>query len=154
MDYADTTHDAVFSGGVTMHASQGDIRAQRVVLFLKPKTVSKEATGSALTAADPSASSIERAVASGDVHFAEPGRSGTGDQLLYTAATDEFVLTGTPAKQPRIVDAAQGNVTGSTLVFTAGQGGTGDNTVVVAADPAAGKHSRVRTETEVARPQK
>jgi lipopolysaccharide export system protein LptA len=148
MDYSDSTHDAVFAGGVTMHASQGDVHAQRVVVFLKPKGVAKPASGgSSLEAADPAGASIDHAVASGDVHFAEPGRSGTGEQLLYTAASDTFVLTGTPSREPRVVDASQGNVTGGTLVF-----GAADSTIVVAGDDAGGKHGRVRTETEVAHP--
>ena len=50
----------------------------------------------------------------------EPGRHGTGDQLVYKAADGSFVLTGTPTVMPRIVDALQGTVTGASLLFRAG----------------------------------
>ena len=140
LDFSDRTREAVFSGGVTMRAATGDVRSQRAVVFLTAKQ--QGGGGSALTAADPAASSIERVVASGDVRFAEPGRSGSGDQLLYTASTNEFVLTGGPGHQPKVLDAQQGSVSGSTLVF-----GASDSTIVVSGDQGQGKRGRVRTET-------
>ena len=142
MDYTDRTHQAVFAGGVTMHAASGDVRAQRAVAFFAPK--STPATAPALTAADPAAGTLERVVANGDVHFSQPGRSGSGEQLLYTAATEQFVLTGGAdgRQQPRVMDAQQGSLTGATLVF-----GAGDKSVVVSGEGTNGKKGRVRTET-------
>ena len=146
MDYSDASHEAVFAGGVKMNAAAGDVRSQRAVVFLTAKAP-KAAAGAttSIAAADPLASgSIDRAVASGAVHLEQAGRSGTGEQLLYTAATDRFVLTGTPGSPPRIVDAQQGSVTGTTLLF-----GAADSTIVVAGNAAEGKRGRVRTETDV-----
>jgi lipopolysaccharide export system protein LptA len=56
------------------------------------------------------------------------------------------VLTGTAAVPPLIVDAQQGNVTGTTLLFS-----DAGSTIVVSGDPKAlkGKGGRVRTETHV-----
>jgi lipopolysaccharide export system protein LptA len=82
----------------------------------------------------------------------QPGRLGTGDQLLYSAATDSFVLTGTPGHPPHVEDAEQGNVTGATLLFQRANQGA-DSTIVVAGEPpgTSVQGGRVRTETEVKR---
>ncbi len=170
LDYNDLQREAVFSGGVQMDGSMGEVRGQRATVFLKPaagpapgreaQRGSNAAAGGAVSAGQEPASSasasstppglmsgsLDRVVVSGDVHMEQPGRSGTGEQLLYTAATDSYVLTGSPGHWPRIVDAQQGNVTGSTLRF-----GVAGSTIVVAGEPGAPKsgHGRVRTETEV-----
>jgi lipopolysaccharide export system protein LptA len=78
---------------------------------------------------------------SGAVKVEQPGRTATGEQLLYTAATGEFVLTGTPAHLPHVVDDKQGSITGATLLFHAP-----DSTIVVAGEPAS---RRVHTETTI-----
>jgi lipopolysaccharide export system protein LptA len=90
---------------------------------------------------DPVAGSVEKIVMSGGVKVQQPGRVGTGDQLLYTAATGEFVLTGTPGHPPRVADDKQGNITGATLLFR-----SADSTIVVAGEPAS---RRVHTETTI-----
>jgi lipopolysaccharide export system protein LptA len=141
MDYSDKTREAVFAGGVTMKAAGGDVRSQRAVVIFNERPV---AQGSMLAGADVSAGSVDHAVAIGDVRIQEPGRTGTGEQLTYTAATDSFVLTGTPEKPPRVADEQQGNVVGTTLLF-----GASDSTIVVAGQEGAGKRGRVRTETTV-----
>jgi lipopolysaccharide export system protein LptA len=79
----------------------------------------------------------------------QPGRRATGEELVYTAVTDSFALTGDAGHPPHVVDVKQGNVTGTTLLF-----GDRGSTIVVAGDTAEGanpsaKHGRVRTETEV-----
>jgi lipopolysaccharide export system protein LptA len=90
--------------------------------------------------------SLERVVLLGGVQLEQPGRHGTGEQLVYTAATDNFVLSGTPEHRPTVRDAQQGSVTGTTLTF-----GAAGSTIVVAGEPGSttAKHARVRTETEV-----
>lgn len=144
MDYADKSGEAVFTGGVTMHAATGDIRAQRAVVFLKKGTTPAAASTVAASAA-PATGQIDRAVLSGDIHLMQPGRSGTGEQLLYTASTDSFVLTGTPARAPHIVDAQQGSISGATLLF-----GAADSTIIVSGTSGAkSPGGRVRTETTV-----
>jgi lipopolysaccharide export system protein LptA len=45
------------------------------------------------------------------------GRRGTGEQLVYTGSTGEYVLTGTAAVPPRMSDSARGTVTGEALIF-------------------------------------
>jgi len=149
LDYSGVSHEAVFTGGVTAEGQDGTARAQRGVAFLTPKQGTAGASGAAsgATAAaakgqpDPVASSVEKIVMSGAVKVEQPGRTATGDQLLYTAATGEFVLTGTPGHLPHVVDDKQGNITGATVMFR-----SPDSTIVVAGEPAS---RRVHTETTI-----
>ncbi len=60
---------------------------------------------------------VERMTARGHVSLFSQGRHGAGEQLVYTGANGEYVLTGTPATPPRIVDPARGSVTGAALIF-------------------------------------
>jgi hypothetical protein len=66
--------------------------------------------------------------------------------MLYTEATGQYVLTGTPGRLPKAIDAQQGTVTGTTLIFS-----DSGSTIIVAGEPATskGNGTRVRTETEV-----
>jgi lipopolysaccharide export system protein LptA len=65
-------------------------------------------------------SQVERMIARGHVLLSSEGRRGTGEQLTYTGANGEYVLTGTPASQPRISDPTHGSVSGSALIFRSG----------------------------------
>ena len=151
MDYNDLLREATFSGGVTMNGSMGEVRGQRAVVFLTPATKQPANAAQTVKLGQPSpfggpGGSIDRVVLSGDVQMDKPGRHGAGEQLLYTAATGSYVLTGTAAAPPRIEDAQQGSVTGATLVFS-DQG----STIVVAGDAGAAKAQggRVRSEMSV-----
>jgi len=129
-----------------MEGSTGVVHGERAVVFLTP--AKQTAQPSAPARPNPfgsggSGGSIDRVVVSGAVQMEQPGRQGTGEQLLYTAATGGYVLTGTVGSPPRIVDAQQGSVTGATLVFS----GAG-STIVVAGDAGAAK-ARVRSEMSV-----
>lgn len=157
LDYTGTTGEAVFAGGVRSEADDGQMQAQRAVVFLSGNGAkSGAASGLGARAGDSVGKtqgdtellggSVERIVLSGDVRMEQPGRRGTGDQLLYTAATGEFVLTGAPGRPPHVVDAKQGSITGATLLFR-----SPDSTIIVTGEP--GAHGqikgRVHTETEV-----
>jgi lipopolysaccharide export system protein LptA len=149
MDYNDLQREATFSGGVILDGSMGEVRGQRSAVFLAPveKTLASPTKSATQPATQPSpfSGSLDRVVVLGDVSIAQPGRKGTGDELLYTAATGNYVLTGTPTRPPTVVDAQQGSITGTTLLF-----GDAGSTIVVAGAPGTGKPgSRVRTETEV-----
>jgi lipopolysaccharide export system protein LptA len=151
LDYSGMSHEAVFTGGVLAEAEDGTVRAQRGVAFLTPKQAGtgaasgakgQDSKGQAVKGQpDPVASSVERIVMSGAVKVEQPGRTATGDQLLYTAATGEFVLTGAPGHPPHVVDDKQGSITGATLLFR-----SPDSTIVVAGEPAS---RRVHTETTI-----
>ena len=60
---------------------------------------------------------VDRMTARGHVMVSSEGRRGTGDQLVYTGETSEYVLTGTAAVLPRMTDPARGSVTGEALIF-------------------------------------
>jgi lipopolysaccharide export system protein LptA len=157
LDYSGISHEAVFTGGVTAEAEDGTVRAQRGVAFLSQGPGSRaqgpegqgashpagQRTAMQVTKAqpDPVASTVERIVMSGAVKVEQPGRTATGDQLLYTAATGEFVLTGTAGHPPHVVDDKQGSITGATLLFR-----SPDSTIVVAGESAS---RRVHTETTI-----
>jgi lipopolysaccharide export system protein LptA len=63
---------------------------------------------------------VDRLTARGHVTVTSEGRRGTGEQLVYTGETGEYVLTGTAASPPRMTDPARGNVTGEALIFHSG----------------------------------
>ena len=141
LDYSGVSHEAVFTGGVVAEGEDGQVRAQRGVAFLTPKQAATGPRQGAKGQPDPVASSLEKIVMSGAVKVEQPGRTATGDQLLYTAATGEFVLTGTPGHPPHVVDEKQGSITGATLLFR-----SPDSTIVVAGESAS---RRVHTETTI-----
>ncbi len=145
MDYNDLQREATFSGGVTIDGTIGEVRGQHAVAFL---TAAHAPSAKSAPTSQPSPlnGSIDRVVVYGAVQIDQPGRHGTGDQLLYTASSADYILTGTPANPPHITDTQQGNVTGATLIFS-----DAGSTIVVAGDQGApkGKAGRVHTETFV-----
>ncbi|MGC9158669.1 MAG: LptA/OstA family protein [Terracidiphilus sp.] len=60
---------------------------------------------------------VERLTARGHVTLTSEGRRGTGEQLVYTSSTGEYILTGTAAVPPRMTDPQRGSITGQTLIF-------------------------------------
>ena len=148
LDYNDLQREATFAGGVTIDGTMGEVRGEHAVAFLTDAhtPTPKQTVSPTLTQPSPLNGSIERVVVYGDVQLDQPGRHGTGDQLLYTAATANYILTGTAASPPHVTDAQQGNVTGATLIF-----GDAGSTIVVSGEQGAskGKGGRVHTETYV-----
>jgi lipopolysaccharide export system protein LptA len=149
MDYSGRANEAVFTGGVLAEGQDGKVHAQRGVAFLQPKQTASVGTAKGTSPAksepDPVAASVQKIVLSGEVRLEQPGRTATGDQLLYTAATGEYVLTGSPGHPPHVFDEKQGSITGATLLFR-----SPDSTIVVAGMAAGEPAShRVHTETTV-----
>lgn len=164
LDYSDLNHEATFLGHVVVQGTQGTLSGDRGVVFLQGPEAGGDMASSrngtaasggagALGAAGGIGQRLERFVLLGDVRLVQPGRSGQGQQLTYTAATDRFVLTGVPGVLPRVIDAQQGAITGETLVF-----GAEERSVVVVgaaaghpnhADATTGR--RVHTETDIKR---
>jgi lipopolysaccharide export system protein LptA len=60
---------------------------------------------------------VDRMTATGRVTLASQGRHGTGEQLVYSSATGDYVLTGTASTPPRMSDPEQGTVSGEALIF-------------------------------------
>lgn len=74
---------------------------------------------------------VDKMTARGHVVVTSGGRRGTGEQLVYTSETGEYVLTGTAATPPKMNDPVRGTVTGEALIFhsfddsVSAEGGTG-----------------------------
>jgi lipopolysaccharide export system protein LptA len=66
---------------------------------------------------DGGSAQVDRMTARGHVTLTSEGRHGTGEQLVYTGETGEYVLTGTASAPPRMSDPARGTVTGEALIF-------------------------------------
>lgn len=66
---------------------------------------------------DGAAAQIDRMIANGHVSVSSQGRKGTGEQLVYSSETGNYVLTGTSVAPPKLTDASRGTVTGEALIF-------------------------------------
>ena len=157
--YTDEARRADFTGGVQVQSADGTMQAQQVAVYLEPAPT-KSANGAAVaesakkdrsrptaktvTAAGFMSGDVERIVAIGHIEIQQPGRKAKGEQVVYTASDGMFVLTGTPAALPKVMDDQRGNVTGTSLRFHAG-----DDNVVVSNGGSSGAGQRVRTETRV-----
>jgi lipopolysaccharide export system protein LptA len=68
-------------------------------------------------APDGGAAQVDRVTATGHVAVHSQGRRGSGERLVYSSETGEYVLTGTPAIPPTLTDPARGTVSGASLIF-------------------------------------
>jgi lipopolysaccharide export system protein LptA len=157
LTYSDETRKAEFSGGVDVENGDGNMKAEQIEIYLQPAPVGAgKANGGGKTGAtktgivSPADGSgfiggkVERMVASGRIEMEQPGRRATGEQLVYTAGDDTYVLTGTAMASPKVVDDQRGTVTGTSLRFH-----PGDDSVIVSNGGETGTGQRVRTETRV-----
>jgi lipopolysaccharide export system protein LptA len=152
--YSDEAKKAEFTGGVEVESRDGSMRGQQVVVYLQPGPAKGTSASNGRSdgvkktpvpaAGGFMAGSVERMVFTGDIDMEQPGRRATGEQLVYTAGDGLFVLTGTPAALPKVVDDQRGTVTGTSLRFH-----SGDDNVVVSNGGDSGAGQRVRTETRV-----
>jgi lipopolysaccharide export system protein LptA len=60
---------------------------------------------------------VDRMTATGHVVLTSRGRRGTGEQLVYSGVSGDYVLTGTAAEPPKMTDPERGTVTGDALIF-------------------------------------
>ncbi|HEY1263258.1 MAG TPA: LPS export ABC transporter periplasmic protein LptC [Terriglobales bacterium] len=132
LTYSDKERKAHFDGAVTGKWTDMTITANQMDVFLQPK-------GESSGGGQASPGKLDRVVAQGQVVIVQPKRRGTGEELVYTAADDKFVLTGGP---PSIFDAEQGKITGVSLTLF-----RHDDRVLVEGNAA----SPVVTQTRVAR---
>ncbi|MDP9038775.1 MAG: LptA/OstA family protein [Acidobacteriota bacterium] len=116
--YSEATRQAQFNGGVRMMNSGETMSARTATAFLRPADGSKAGAAAKGAEADlPAAGSggfalggaVERVVASGAIVVEQPGLHATGERLVYTAADQMVLLTGTPAAEPRVLDRTRGS---------------------------------------------
>jgi len=60
---------------------------------------------------------VDRMTATGHVVLTSRGRRGTGEELVYSGVSGDYVLTGTAAEPPKMSDPERGMVTGEALIF-------------------------------------
>jgi lipopolysaccharide export system protein LptA len=131
LSYVDSERKAVFSGKVSVKAEDSTIVADSVQILLLPRRSQAENQG---------ASQLERIVAQGDIKIQQGSRKANGNQLVYTAADEKMVLTGSPGHRPSIFDAERGEITGDSLTFF-----THDGRVLVGG----GETSQTQTPTRI-----
>jgi lipopolysaccharide export system protein LptA len=144
MVYTDSARTVVFTGAVRLVEQGGTMQATQATAWLAPAGTEPAGTGSA-TQSDSSmmAGKLDHIVATGAVQLDQPGRRATGEKLVYTASDGIYVLTGTKAAPPRVVDRAQGTTTGAVLKFRSGD----DSVEVLGSED--GRSGRVRSETRM-----
>jgi lipopolysaccharide export system protein LptA len=107
LTYTDTERTAHFDGNVIAWSADLTITAAQMDAFVQP-------SGSSAPNQPSAAGKLEKIVASGQVVITQPNRHATGNELVYVAAEDKFVLTG---GLPSIFDAEHGKITGVSLTF-------------------------------------
>ncbi|MDR3798757.1 MAG: LptA/OstA family protein [Terracidiphilus sp.] len=129
LKYSAAEHRAVMHGGVAgavvAETGSATSTSDTVDLLLAPagKGGGGQAQGGQAQTAGGEAQSasgqaqVDRMTATGHVVLVSEGRRGTGEQLVYSGATGDYVLTGTAAARPRMTDPGRGNVTGEVLIF-------------------------------------
>ena len=108
LTYADSERRVHYEGGVAAKGAEFTASANIADAYL----LAHSQTSSNQSFAGPG--QLDHMVAQGDVVVQQPSRRANGQNLVYTAADDKFVLTGGP---PSIFDAEQGKITGVSLTF-------------------------------------
>jgi lipopolysaccharide export system protein LptA len=137
MTYTNTTRQVNFDGLVQVNDQDGVMHAREATVDLSPKGAGVTEKNGPIAMGG----GVDHIIATGAVTLDEPGRRAAGDRLVYTKADDTYVLTGTKSAPPRIVDQAQGTVTGDSLRFRRGD----DSVEVLSGDGV----QRVHTETRL-----
>jgi len=108
LSYVDSERKAVFSGNVVVRTQDTTMESNTMQVILLPRKNQSE---------QQSASQLDRIEGQGDIRIQQGTRKGKGAKLVYTAADEKMVLTGTPTQRPSIFDAEQGQITGDSLTF-------------------------------------
>jgi lipopolysaccharide export system protein LptA len=95
--YRENTRCATYTGDAHLKGSEGDMKADKIELFLKP-----------------SGNELERAEAYDNVVLKETARTTTGSRVSYFAEDERYVASGTPVK---VVDECDFETAGRTLTF-------------------------------------
>jgi lipopolysaccharide export system protein LptA len=107
LTYVDAERKAVFAGHVVIKSADTTMNANSMQIFLLARGSPSGVSGNQL----------DRIVAQGDIEIQQGGRRAVGNQVVYTAQEQKFVLTGTPERKPSIFDAEHGQITGDSLTF-------------------------------------
>ena len=145
MTYDDAKRQVHFVGDVRVQDKDGTMRSEEATVYLLPVAAAAAPAKSAAGAAPVSLGGrVDHIVGTGAVMLEQPGRKATGERLVYTAADQTFVLTGTSSVPPKMVDQLQGSVTGASLRFT-----SGEDRVVISGKADGTESRRVHSEAKV-----
>jgi lipopolysaccharide export system protein LptA len=139
--YAESEHKAVFSGAVVAQTSTGLLHCNFMDIYFNADAGAQPAARTQPSSPALPANEVSRIVARGAVELEQPGRKGTGEELVYTAEDGKIVLTGTSTVPPRLTDQLRGVVSGTALIFN-----DRDDSVIVS-----GGNSKAVTQTRVAK---
>ena len=118
--YSDAERRAVMRGGtlgaVVAETGTAASSSDAVELVLMPAG-NHDGSGSTQLQSGGTQAQVDRMKATGHVVLTMQGRHGTGEQLVYTGATGEYVLTGSAGAPPELSDPERGTVTGEALIF-------------------------------------
>jgi len=136
LKYSGADRKAVMRAGVAgeVVASTADANTHSRELELTLLPPGNHASGSGATG------QVDRMTSRGHVQVSSAGRRGVGEQLVYSNDTGNFVLTGTAAAPPQLIDPAHGTVTGQALIFNSRNDsvrveGDGQKTTTVTTSP-------------------
>jgi lipopolysaccharide export system protein LptA len=107
LNYVDADRKAVFTRNVLVHWTDSTMTADTIQVLLRQRANQGSDT----------ASQLDHIVAQGDILIDQKDRKATGKQVVYTAAEQKFVLTGSEDKRPSIFDAEHGEISGDSLTF-------------------------------------
>ena len=114
--YSDAARRAVMHGGslgtVVAETGAATSSSDSVELLLMPAGDRDSGAGAQ--------AQVDRMTATGHVALTMQGLRATGEQLAYSSASGEYVVTGTAAAPPKLIDPQRGNVTGEALIFHSG----------------------------------
>jgi len=125
LSYVDSDRKAVFSGNVVVRGAETSMTAETVQVLLLPR-------------GNQANSQLDRIIAQGEINIQQQDRKATGNQLVYTAQEEKFVLTASEGRRPSIFDAERGQITGDSFTFY-----THDDRVLV--DSKESSHTLIQT---------
>jgi lipopolysaccharide export system protein LptA len=113
LKYSDAERKAVMRGGsfnsvVAETGTATSTSSEVEVLLMPPGNHAGKDGGEA---------QVNSMTARGRVMLTSGERRGTGEKLVYSSQSGEYVLTGTAAAPPRMSDPTRGTVTGEALIF-------------------------------------
>ena len=118
--YSDAERRAVMHGGalgaVIAETGTATSSSDAVELQLMPAG-NHDGSGGAQAQSGGTQAQVDRMKATGHVVLTMQDRRGTGEQLVYSSGTGEYVLTGSTGAPPELSDPERGTVTGEALIF-------------------------------------
>jgi lipopolysaccharide export system protein LptA len=111
LSYSDADRRAVMRGG-----SLGEVIAETGTATSSSDTVELDLMPAGNQFGG-GAAQVDRMTATGHVVLTLEARRGTGEQLVYSSASGDYVLTGTAQTPPKMTDPEHGTVTGEALIF-------------------------------------